>query len=161
MPHLLGLDGSQWFDYSVTTTAQIGNPTPAGNVCLSTVTVNPPVATVSTSPCTATQITFSPTLEQEFVTRRDLLRNPGSPSFTATTWLAKRKSLFPTINPIVPLSGGVLNDGRYLYVGSYDTTNGCGSTSHRFIGGHGHAGLPEDTSTSVELVPSFVAVVPK
>jgi hypothetical protein len=68
----------------------------------------------------------------------------------------------PTLNstPIAPLSGGVLNDGRYLFVGSFDTTNGA--VLHRF---DLSADTPtpgfEDTSTTVPLVPSFVAVVPK
>lgn len=158
VPHLLGLDGSQWFDYPVTTTAQIGNPTPAGNVCLSTVTVNAPVATASSSPCTATQITFSPTLEQEFVSGASCA-TPASLIYGYDV-VGQKEITFPTINPIVPLSGGALNDGRYLYVGSSDTTNG--SVLHRI---DLSAGTPkpgfEDTSTSVELVPSFVAVVPK
>ena len=60
--------------------------------------------------------------------------------------------------PIVPLSGGVLNDGRYLYVGSYDGANGI---LHRFdLSTHS-----EDTSVLVQydgavVAPSFVAVVP-
>ena len=61
--------GTEWLDYSVTTTAQVA-PTVRltayrlrGNVCLSTVTVNPPVSTAPSLPCAATQVTFSPTLE--------------------------------------------------------------------------------------------------
>lgn len=168
VPHLLGLDGSEWFDYSVTTTAQVPTqtvqtpsaltPTGSGNVCQSTVTVNTPVATTSSSPCTANQLTFSATLEQEFVTGASCAT--PQPLIYGYDVVAQKEITFPTLNPIVPLSGGTLDDGRYLYVGSSDTTNG--SVLHRI---DLSAGTPtpgkEDTSVSLELVPSFVAVVPK
>ncbi len=77
--------------------------------------------------------------------------------------MATQKEItFATLNstPIIPLSGGVLNDGRYLFIGSFDTTNGA--VLHRFDLAAGTA-TPgaEDASASVALVPSFVAVVPK
>ncbi len=186
VPHLLGLDGSTWFDYSVSTSAQVTTqtaqmpsaltPNGAGNVCLSTVTfpttgptITPATAT-GTLPCAATQVTFSPTLEQAFVTGVDPLdpsctpesvihgysvANPG----TVPATLAAAFTL-PTTKAIIPLSGGALNDGRYLYVGSSDTTNG--NVLHRIdlSSGTPTPGM-EDTSISLELVPSFVAVVPK
>ncbi len=69
---------TQWLDYSVTTSAQIrsiaSNAVNAGQrICGSTVTVNAPVATTVSLPCTATQVTFSPRLEAEFVTGVDPL----------------------------------------------------------------------------------------
>ena len=182
VPHLLGLDGTTWFDYPVTSTSQIpiqtglGAPPlpPAGakgNVCLSTVTVSTPVQVASTLPCTAQQITFSPTLEREFVTGV----NPACA--TPDSFIHGYQVGNPTeftltaAKPIVPLSGGVLNDGRYLYVGSNDSTNGA--VLHRFDLSTG----TEDTSFCIDvedstppdcsnvpakyqLVPSFVAVVP-
>ena len=147
----------------MTTTAQIGQvltPKSEGNVCLSTVevTATPPVSVVSSSPCTANQVTFSPTLEQEFVTGATCAT--PQPRIYGYDIVAQKEITFATINSMVPLSGGALNDGRYLYVGSNDTTNGA--VLHRI---DLSAGTPkpgfEDTSVSVELVPSFVAVVPK
>jgi hypothetical protein len=163
VPHLLGLDASQWFDYSVTTTAQIGNPAPEGNVCLSKVTVNPPVTKTSTLQCTAQQISFSPTLEQAFITGVDPSCTSAEPVLHGYDVVAQQEILLTTTNPVVPLSGGVLNDGRKLYFGSWDATAQT-ATLHRIdlSTGTGTQGTrTEDLSTSVALVPSFVAVVPK
>jgi hypothetical protein len=173
VPQAFGLSGTEWLDYSVTTTAQVPNPTtlPAqGNVCLSTVTVNPPVTTTDVLPCAATQVTFSPRLEAEFVTG-------VNPSCTATDSVIHGYSVATTppslipltaTAPVVPLSGGVLKDGRKLYFGTWDSTAGTAAL-HRIDLSTGSATtgtlldgtLKEDASTSVELVPSFVAVVPK
>ncbi len=190
VPHLLGLDGTnnEWFDLPVSTTAQVPTqtvqtpsaltpPAGSGNVCLSTVTfptTGPTIFTLTpatatgTLPCTATQVTFSPTLEQAFVTGVDpacttsesvihgySVANPDTVPPTAAAAFT-----LTTTKAIVPLSGGALDDGRYLYVGSSDTTNG--NVLHRI---DLSAGTPtpgmEDISVSLELVPSFVAVVPK
>ncbi len=170
VPHLLGLDGSQWFDYSVTTSAQVATqtvnspsaltPTGPGNVCLSTVTINTPIATASSSPCTATQVTFSPTLEQEFVTGATCAT--PEPLIYGYDVVAQKEITFSTLSPtgFIPLSGSALNDGRYLFVGSYDTTNG--GVLHRIdLSADTPTPGSEDTSVSLELAPSFVAVVPK
>ncbi len=171
VPHLLGLDGSTWFDYPIITTAQVPTQTVQslsaltangpGNVCLSIpVTVSTPVQTTSTLPCTATQVTFSATLQQEFVTGASCAT--PEPFIYGYDVVAQKEITFPTLNnnPIVPLSGSALNDGRYLYVGSYDTTNG--GVLHRIdLSAGTPTPLKEDTSVSIELVPSFVAVVPK
>jgi hypothetical protein len=188
---LVGLSPTEWLDYSVTTSAAVGSQsatTPSGltfggtgNVCLSTVTVATPVATTASLPCAATQVTFSPRLEAEFVTGVD-------PGCTVTDSIihgydVSRHALTPSITAadasITPLSGGVLSDGRKLYVGTWTAplagTAGTAGTAtlHRFDLSTGSATTPsptvglldglltEDLSTSVELVPSFVAVVPK
>jgi hypothetical protein len=172
VPHLLGLHDTTWFDYSVTSSSQVPINTyttvtpplpPAGaigNVCLSTVTVNAPVTSTFTPalPFTAQQITFSPTLEEEFVTGVNPTGAvPESVIYGYDAVTQTQITLTATI-PIVPLSGGVLNDGRYLYVGSYDGANGI---LHRFdLSTHS-----EDTSVLVQydgavVAPSFVAVVP-
>ncbi len=181
VPEVVGLSGSEWLDYSVTTTAQVPAQTVPllsdltftgpGDVCLSTVTVNAPVTTAVSLPCAATQVTFSPRLEAEFITG-------VNPSCTTTDNVIHGYSLAthaitPSITTvsgtsIVPLSGGVLSDGRKLYVGSYDSTAGT-ATLHRFDLSTGKATtgnlldglLTEDMSIPIELVPTFVAVVPK
>jgi len=178
VPHVVGLslpDG-QWFDYSVTTTAQVGNQTVtqltfpplvsggAGDVCLSTVTVNAPTSAASTLKSTASQVTFSPTLEQEFVTAVSPTGTIAEPVIHGYDVINKTEITLATAdaNPIIPLSGGVLNDGRKLYIGTNDPTNGA--VLHRFdlSTGTGTAGTrAEDASASVAVIPNFVAVVPK
>jgi hypothetical protein len=158
VPHLLGLNGSTWFDYSVTTSAQIGEvltPKAEGNVCLSKVVVNPPVTltTAAPLPCAATQVSFSPTLEQEFITGVDPSCAPQSVIHGYDVVAQKEITLTSTNS--VPLSGGVLNDGRKLYFGSFDSANGA--RLHRIDLSTG----TEDDLVFVSLVPSFVAVVPK
>jgi hypothetical protein len=163
VPHLLGLNGSQWFDYSVTTTAQIGNAAPEGNVCLSTVKVNAPVTLTATLPCTAQQISFSPTLEQEFITGVDPSCATAEQVLHGYDVVAQQEILLTTAAAAVPLSGGVLNDGRKLYFGTYDSAAQT-ATLHRIdlATGTGAPGtLTEDLSAPVALVPSLVAVVPK
>jgi hypothetical protein len=72
--------------------------------------------------------------------------------------------------PIVPLSGGVLTDGRKLYVGTFDTTNGA--LLRRFDLASGtedvvptlsstNAVIGNTVPASIPVIPSFVAVVPK
>jgi hypothetical protein len=167
VPHVIGLSGTQWLDYSVTTTAQVGNPTPAGDVCLSTVTVNTPVTATSTASCTPLQTSFSATQEKEFVTGVDPTCTNAEALIHGYDVIGQKEITLSTTNPIVPLSGGVLNDGRKLFVGTYDSTAKTAAL-HRIDLATG----TEDTFTdptsnlvtipaSVELVPSFVAVVPK
>jgi len=184
VPYVVGLAGTQWLNYSVTSSSQIVGSQSApseintlksagtGFVCLSTVVaVAAPVSTTSTLLCTPRQVTFSPVLNKEFVTG---VVDTYSPGFvTGGTSCTSPESVIhgydvanqaeitlTTTSPIIPLSGGVLNDGRYLYVGSFDTTNGA--VLHRIDLSAGTA-TPgaEDASVSVTLVPSFVAVVPK
>jgi hypothetical protein len=186
VPHAIGLSLSDklWYDYAVTTTAQVGDQTVtqltfpplvsggAGDVCLSTVTVNSPTTTASTLQSTASQVTFSPALEQEFVTGvsptnaiAESVIHGYSLAVPATATVPAVPAAEFTLTaayPIIPLSGGVLNDGRKLYIGTNDTTNGA--VLHRFdlSTGTGTAGTrTEDASTSVAVVPNFVAVVPK
>ncbi|HVJ04128.1 MAG TPA: hypothetical protein VM578_00500 [Candidatus Saccharimonadales bacterium] len=206
VPHLIGLSSTnQWLNYPVSTTAQAGVTNPEGNVCLSnrtppstvrTQVVSAPIVTASGLTCSSPQVSFSPRLQLAFIT--------GYPSVNGVSSCGTAEpvihgfdvsgivngdngnSIFTlsTLNnsPITPLSGGVLSDGRKLYVGSYDPTNGA-STLHRFsiISDTGATpvltedfatnttttGTPPTTVTtvtipaSVELVPSLVAVVPK
>jgi hypothetical protein len=113
---------------------------------------------------TASQVTFSPTLEQEFVTGVSSTGATAEPVIHGYDVIAQAEFTLATANatPIIPLSGGVLNDGRKLYVGSNDTTNGA--VLHRFdlSTGTGATGTrAEDASASATVVPNFVAVVPK
>jgi hypothetical protein len=179
VPYMLGLDGLQWFDYSVTTTAQVGNQTvtdPAtlvpggpGNVCKTATTkkVNAPSTATDSLPCAATQVTFSPTLEQAFVTGVDPSCTTAESvihGYNLATHTIISSPSITTTAPVIPLSGGVLNDGRKLYFGSWAGSTAQTATLHRIdlSTSTGTAGtLTEDLSTSVEVVPSFVAVVPK
>jgi hypothetical protein len=192
--HLLGLDGSTWFDYPVNTSAEVPNQSDVlttgalvaggtGNVCLSTVTIATPVTaaaiatpTGASLPCTATQVTFSPRLEAEFVTGVDSSSCTATDSVIHGYSVLGQKIITPltTIGsaPITPLSGGVLSDGRKLYIGTgtagtattpgtaalhrFDLSTGTATTGNLLDGS-----LTEDMSIPIELVPSFVAVVPK
>jgi hypothetical protein len=178
VPYVVGLAGTEWLNYAVSSSAQVGQtlvPAPEGDICLSTVAVAAPVVTASTLACTPQQVTFSPTLEQAFVTGVVDTYSPGfvtgetscatpSPD-TAIHGLnvaTNTELIYPTLHstPIAPLSGGVLNDGRYLFVGSFDTTNGA--VLHRFdLSADTATPGAEDASVTVPLVPSFVAVVPR
>jgi hypothetical protein len=182
VPYVIGLAGTEWLNYTVSTTAQVTVPpvasvaplTPAeGDVCLSTVKVVAPVVTSSTLACTPQQVTFSPTLEQAFVTGVVDTYSPGfvtgetscpTPDIAihGLNVATNTELIYPTLKstPIAPLSGGVLNDGRYLFVGSFDTTNGA--VLHRFdLSADTPTPGAEDASVTVTLVPSYVAVVPK
>jgi hypothetical protein len=113
--------------------------------------------------CTAQQINFSPALEQEFITGVDPSCASAEQVIHGYDVVAHQQILLSTTNPVVPLSGGVLNDGRKLYFGTYDGTAQT-ATLHRIdlSTGTGTPGtLTEDLSASVAVVPSFVAVVPK
>jgi hypothetical protein len=190
VPHAVGLSVSDnlWYDYSVTTTAQVANqtvtqlsnlvPGGAGDVCLSKVTVNSKVTTASSLSCTARQVTFSPTLEEEFVTGVDPACSSGDTGIHGYTLNSPGEFILPTTSStVVPLSGGVLNDGRKLYFGTYDAANGV-ALLHRInldptAGTIGEeivtatTGTAPNTVTSVTIpatvsvVPDFVAVVPK
>jgi hypothetical protein len=193
VPHVLGFDVNEWFDYTVTSSSEVPDQTVptvsaliaggTGNVCRSTVTVNAPVTTPSTLLSTAQQITFSPTLEQEFVTGV----NPtgATPESVihgyqvAHDAVAQGEILLTTTNPVVPLSGGVLNDGTKLYFGTSDSTNGTllhridlATQTEDFVQQevvNPATGLPTTTPptfvtvipATVSVVPAFVAVVPK
>jgi hypothetical protein len=186
-PRVFGLAGNQWLDYSVTSSSQASATKPVGNVCLSTVTVNAPAAAPSTLKCTGQQFSFSPRLEQEFVTGEDpLCTTPetaihgydlGSKAEITLSLSTTSTSTFTPV-PIVPLSGGILNDGRKLYVGTIDGRNSA--LLRRFDLATGteevvtqelldQNGNPTTTPptfvtvipASVPLVPSYVAVVPK
>jgi len=161
---VFGFSGSSWLDFSVGGSSQPGKPKPIGNVCLSTVTVTGPATAPSTIQCTAQQFSFSPRLEQEFIT--GVNSTCGTPESVIHGYdLSSKLELTLTAStPIVPLSGGILNDGRELYVGTWDATAKTAEL-HRFnlLTNSGSAGtLAEDFApVSVPLVPSFVAVVPK
>ena len=191
VPHVLGLDGTTWFDYSVSSSSAVDiltGPTsppaaPAGtmgNVCTSTVTVNTPVTAPSTLLSTAQQIAFSPAREQEYVTGV----NPagatpetvihgydvvGQTEITLSTLTNPVSGV--TFDPVVPLSGGVLTDGTKLYFGTYDSTNGAllhrvdlATQTEDFVQQEITTNPPTYVTVipaSVGVVPSFVAVVPK
>lgn len=183
IPQLIGLNGTTWFDYPLTTSAQIGangSPSGSGNVCLSSVTVNAPATATSSLACTAQQVTFSPTLEQAFVTGVVTATpdNPSAPAcgtpesvIHAYDVASDSEENNPTTSsPVIPLSGGILNDGRKLYFGTWDQSTQT-ATLHRVNLSTGQtvtngtltevASPAEDLSTSVDVVPTFVAVVPK
>jgi hypothetical protein len=184
-PRVVGFSTSStpgtWLDYSVASSSAASVAAPVGNVCLSTVTVNnppasapltigTPVSAASTIACTPQQFTFSDRLEQEFITGV----NPKCATAEAIIHyydLTSQKELTLSLNTaldtvvsaIVPLSGGVLTDGRELYIGEGSTSSAA--YLHRFMllttsGAQGT--LQEDIAPiSVPVVPSFVAVVPK
>lgn len=192
VPHAVGLSAGScpgtlspncWYDYSVNitppvglqTVAQLSNLVPGGksDVCLSTVTVSPPVTTASTLlSTTPSQVTFSPTLQQEFVTGVSSTGATAEPFIHGYSLAIPATSTVPATaaaeftlsatNSIIPLSGGVLNDGRKLYIGTNDSN---GPLLHRFdlATGTGTPGTrAEDLPpVSVAVVPDFVAVVPK
>jgi hypothetical protein len=188
VPYVIGLAGTQWLNYAVTTSAQVGQtlvPAPEGDICLSTVSVAAPVVTASTLACTARQVTFSPIREQEFITGVDPLCTASDAESVIHGYdVALNKeillSLLPTTGSVIPFSGGVLNDGRKLYFGTWDSAAGT-ATLHRIDLAAGTEDfvqqelinpatqLPTTTPptyvtlvpASVPLVPSFVAVVPK
>jgi hypothetical protein len=161
VPYVTGLSGnSEWV-----TVSSPKSPATAGNVCAGTVALGTPVTTpVSPSlACTATQVTFSPNLEDEFVTAVN--SNCSTSEAVIHGYNASTQAIVDlTLNSsIVPLSGGVLSDGRKLYVGSWDSTAQT-ATLHRIAlltSSGTQDTLAEDASASVEVVPSFVAVVPK
>jgi hypothetical protein len=192
VPHVLGIDGTEWFDYSVTSSSEVPNqtvptvsalvPGGTGNVCNSTVTVNAPVTAASTLKSTAQQITFSPILEQEFVT--GVNPSGATPEFLLHGYdvLGQKEITLDTLSTedaVVPLSGGVLNDGTKLYFGTYDSTDGAllhridlASQTEDFVQQevvNPATGLPTTNPptfvtlvpATVSVVPTFVAVVPK
>ena len=65
-----------------------------------------------------------------------------------------------TARAVVPLSGDILNDGRKLYFGSSDGTRN-GAILHRIDLATAPGTIAEDSSVVVDVVPNFVAVVPK
>jgi hypothetical protein len=183
VPRVSGLSVSDsfWYDYPVTTSAQVATGNTEGNVCLSSVTVNTPFKTSSTLQCTAQQVIFSPRLEEEFVTGVDPSCKTGESEIHGYDVPGHQEITLSTTSPtstIVPLSGDVLNDGRKLYVGSYDATNGAllrrfdlTSRTEDFVttctitltGTETcpAADIVVNVPAPVDLIPSFVAVVPK
>jgi hypothetical protein len=182
-PRVVGLaaapSGFQWLDYLVSTTAQITpsqlplplpqislfTPVGPGDVCRSTVTVATPGTATLTHTATPvtfspTQVTFSPTLEQAFVTG---VNQAGTAESVIHGYdLNTHAEIAPpltTASAVLPRSGGVLNDGRFLYFGTY---SGATATLHRInLSTTGTSAHSEDASTTVGVVPDFVAVVPK
>jgi hypothetical protein len=187
VPQIIGLSsGSQWLDYSVTKTPPPGQTIPPGYVCAGTVAISTAAPTPSTEPCTAKQITFSARLEQAFVTGVvDPFNTPGASScanpdsaihgFDVSTHTDIALTTANASVPIIPLSGGVLSDGRKLYVGTYNSTSKTAAlrrfdlttgtedvvTSNVTNSSGAVIGTIVTVPATVELVPSFVAVVPK
>jgi hypothetical protein len=168
-PYVIGMSsGSLWLDYTVASSSQIAAPPiHSGYVCSSRVTVSAASPVASGLPCAAQQVSFSPRLEQAFVTGVD--PTCTTPDFVIHGYdEGLHAEMFPPVtalSPIIPLSGGVLSDGRELYIGTWDRAAGTAAL-HRFnlLTTTGTPGtLAEDITppASVELVPSFVAVVPK
>jgi hypothetical protein len=112
-------------------------------------------------PCTAQQVSFSPKLEEEFITGVDAACATSEPVIHGYNAATHTLVDLTTAQPVVPLSGGVLNDGRKLFFGSFD---GNGAVLHR-IDLATQSGAPgtltEDDSVSVGVKPTFVAVVPR
>jgi YD repeat-containing protein len=175
VPHLVGLSGTNWFNYSVTTTAQVGNATAEGNVCLSKVTINPPATATSSLKCTANQVSFSPidsptpnslgspnlSLLREFVTGVDPTCATPESVIHSYDVTSGTEINIATANPVIPLSGGLLNDGRKLYFGTYDQPSQT-ALLHRINFDPTAGSVGEDIApATVDIIPSFVAVVPK
>jgi len=186
-PQVIGLSsGNQWLDYSVTKTPPTGQTVPPGYVCAGTVAVSTAAPTPSALPCTAKQITFSARLEQAFVTGVvDPFNTPGATScpspdslihgFDVSTHAAIELTAANASAPIIPLSGGVLSDGRKLFIGTYNSTSKTAAlrrfdlttgtedvvTSNVTNSSGAVTGTIITVPATVELVPSFVAVVPK
>jgi hypothetical protein len=161
----------------------------SGNVCNSTVTLSPPTQTPSNLPSLCTtpqplqdlnvpQVSFTPTLiaGTTIVGTNAIGANPSAfvtgvnPTCTDQFIRGYNVSnhaaltLTPASSTITPLSGGILSDGRKLFVGTWDPTSQTGSL-HRFdiLAGTEDVSVPNvlTAPAPVELVPSFVAVVPK
>jgi hypothetical protein len=177
VPQLLGLTGSpgsySWFDYAVNSSSHVDATQSVnvitdltaggtGNVCKSTVSVGAPVTTASGLQCAASQVSLSPKLNQAFVTGVD----PGCGTAETSLYgydLAGHSEVKLTISAAVPLSGGILSDGRKLFFGTWDSATQTGEL-HRvdLATSTGAPGtLTEDaTPVDVSVVPSYVAVVP-
>jgi hypothetical protein len=177
VPHLLGLSSSGWFDYSVTTSAQAPYNSSSSNgfVCGSTVTMNTPTQTTSTAPCTATQITYGPTqdsngnlsLPREFITGADQSCSSPDTYIHGYDVNSQQEIKIQTTGsdgnpyPVAPLSGGLLNDGRKLYFGTFDQSTQS-ALLHRINFDPTAGAVGEDViPVSVQIVPQYVAVVPK
>lgn len=170
VPHLLGLDGTTWFDYTVTDSAQISGQTvdaltslsvpstAQGNVCLATTSVATPIQATSSLACTATQVRFSPVLQQMFVTGVDSSCTSSESALHGFQLGASSEFTLTTTSAVVPLSGDVMSDGSKLFFGSQDSTAKT-ATLHRVD----LSTQTEDSSAAVSLgvVPDYVAVVPK
>ena len=165
-PRVVGYStgNNSWLDYAVTSSSKAGTSTPIGNVCRATVAVSAPSTAASTLACTPKQFSFSERLEQEFVTGVDSACATSEAVIHGYDLNTKQEITLTANNAMVPLSGGVLTDGRELYIGSWDSASKT-ATLHRFnlLDSSGAAGTrAEDiTPISVPVVPSFVAVVPK
>ena len=115
-------------------------------------------------PCSALQLSFSPKLQQEFVTGVDPGVDPnacaGEMVIHGYDVLTQAAFTLATNTSVVPLSGGVLSDGRKLYFGSSDGTRN-GAILHRIDLATAPGTIAEDSSVVVGVKPEFVAVVPK
>jgi hypothetical protein len=123
------------------------------------------VVAADTLPCTATQVTFSPVLEEAFVTGVD-------PACTTTEsvihgYSAATQALITPLqinSAVVPLNGGVLSDGSKLFFGTFDSTNGGQLHRIDLTSGTEDSISPvpaRAVAGSLTLIPSLVAVVPK
>ncbi len=167
--HIVGLSGSQWYDYSVASSSQVSNGSPLGSgfVCAASVNVSAPAITQSTSQCSATQTSFSPILQREFITGVDPQCANAESVIHGYDVGNSTEVTLSTAAPVVPLSGGLLNDGRKLFIGTYDSTTRK-AVLHRIDLASGTEDVVTDPTSklvtipaSVDLIPSFVAVVPK
>ncbi len=156
----------------MTTTAQIGTPVLEGNVCLSSVSINTPVTAPSTLQCAPVQVSFAPKLvtgvhPSEFVTGVDPSCATAESVIHGYDASTQKEVTLGTLSPVVPLSGGVLNDGRKLFFGTYDSTKKTAALHRIDLTTGLEETVTDPTSNlvtipaSVELVPSFVAVIPK
>jgi hypothetical protein len=153
----------QWVNYTLTDSSEPNVTAPVGNVCSATVAVSAPAVATSTLQCTPTQFTFSQRLQQEFITGVSPSCTTSESVLHAYDVSSNSEFTLTASTPMVPLSGGALYDGRELYIGTWDGTSTAALHRFNLLTTSGTQGTrAEDiTPTSLPIVPSFVAVVPK
>jgi hypothetical protein len=164
-PQVFGYSTSlgQWVDFSLTDSSNPAVTAPVGNVCSATVAISAPLQSASTLACTPTQFTFSQRLQQEFVTGVNPSCGTSESVLHAYDVGTNKEFKLTASTPMIPLNGGVLYDGRELYIGTWDGTSTAALHRFNLLTTSGTAGtLAEDlTPVSLPIVPSFVAVVPQ
>ncbi len=157
------LSPKEWVSYALTDSSGPSVATPVGNVCSATVAVGAPAVAATTLACTPTQFSFSQRLLQEFVTGVNPTCSTAENILHAYDVTSNQEFTLSANSPMVPLSGGVLYDGRELYIGTWDGTSTAALHRFNLLTSTGTQGTrAEDiTPISVPIVPSFVAVVPK
>ncbi len=153
----------EWVNYTLTDSSEPSVAAPVGNVCSASVVVGAPLVAASTLQCAPTQINFSQRLQQEFVTGVNPSCGTNESVLHAYDVSSNSEFTLAASSPMVPLNGGVLYDGRELYIGTWDGTSTAALHRFNLLTTTGTQGTrAEDiTPISVPIVPGFVAVVPK